>query len=517
MKGRYLHAFKDASRVAVMWISLVLATVAWGSIESGRDSLTEEGFIVKVSNPEGLEEFASRLGVNVNPLITYPNPSQEVLRVFGNYYVVSTTDKQQSERDRMLDLLKNLPYVEHLEPNTTVRVEPELESAGPDWTLHELDLFPYTPNDPFFPYQWDKVITETNWAWSLSTGSPDVTIALLDSGVDPDHPDLEANLVAGYNFLDNNANSADDNGHGTKIAGSAAAKIDNATGIAGVAGNTSIMPLKVVNSMGSMARSEEINAILYAADNGAQVINISARFSGPSTAEKASVEYAWNKGLFLCASAGNDGCYDPNHYPSAYEHVMSAGASTQEDTRASFSNYGSNVDVYAPGKSVWLTLMDGGYGTGTGTSYASPQIAGLAALIWSAYPEYTNREVWDAIILGADTIDSDEGKILRMNARKALGREHEEPGYVAEAQDDFFRASASGLQVGVMRFTYEVSQPTDYILRIFDVAGRTVYVQEGETVTQGQIECDPQLPPSVYFWLFKTEFGVDSGKIIFVE
>ena len=138
-------------------------------------------------------------------------------------------------------------------------------------------------------------------------------------------------------------------------------------------------------------------------------------------------------------------------------------------------------------------------------------------MIWSAYPEYTNREVWDAIILGADTIDSDEGKILRMNARKALGREHEEPGYVAEAQDDFFRASASGLQVGVMRFTYEVSQPTDYILRIFDVAGRTVYVQEGETVTQGQIECDPQLPPSVYFWLFKTEFGVDSGKIIFVE
>ncbi len=519
MKGCYLNSSKKASRVTVMWISLILATMAWGSVQSPDFPINNE-YIVRVSESSGLYEFAALAGGVVEPLISYPDASQEVLDAFGNYYVVSVSSNQQSSMDSLVNALSRLSVVQHLEINTVVNIDFGMESGQQMLPLDDPEPGPHAPDDPFFSYQWDKVVTETDWAWSTSTGSADVLIAILDTGVDPEHADLEPNLVPGYNFIDDDVNVVDDNGHGTKVAGVAAARINNAAGIAGVAGNASIMPLKVANSMGNIKRSDLVAAIVYAADNTVSVINVSAGFFGPSEAEKAAVEFAWEKGLCIVASAGNDDSYDLNHYPSTYEHVMSVGASTQDDARVDFSNYGENVDVYAPGKSVWVTLTGDGYGTATGTSYASPQVAGLAALVMSAYPEYSNQQVWDVIIAGADTIDTDKGKVLRINSRKAVEMESDsetETGIVAETGSAVFVSPVSSIQKGTLSFNYEVTQATDYTLRIFDAAGKAVYVRDGNAVSQGRIECAPELPEGAYFWIFLAGQGVASGKVVFLK
>jgi len=507
MLGRYL---KDACRVTVLWTNLALATAAGAvTITSGAEQL-----IVRTSDSQELEAFVLSADAAVEPLISYPNPSQEVLERFGDYYVV--TIPEHSGPASVLAALKAQPWVQTVEPNEVASLEPDLEFPQTLGALDEPEAEPYTPNDPLFSMQWDKTITQTTWAWSIATGSRDVVIAILDSGVDPDHADLEANLVDGYNFVDGNTDCTDDNGHGTRVAGAAAARIDNSKGIAGVAGNASIMPLKVVDAMGSVTRSDVVNAILYAVDNGAKVISMSVGFEGANSAEEDAVEYAWNKGLVLCASAGNDGRVAPEHYPSSYEHVISVGASTKEDTRADFSNYGSNVDVYAPGKSVWLTLPDGGYGTGSGTSFATPQVAGLAALVYSAHPEYTSREVWDAIIGGADTIATSEGTVLRINARKALdGNTPVEA--VNETRPKASSVSVSSVQSGTLRFSYETPTSTTYTLRIFDAAGNQVYRKSGKALGSGQIACELALSNGTYFWHFASEQGVQTGKVVFVR
>ena len=280
------------------------------------------------------------------------------------------------------------------------------------------------PNDPRFPSQWhhSKIITPS--AWETSAGSDEIPIAILDSGIDPDHPDLAAKIMAGYNFVANNNDTHDPRGHGTAVAGSAGAIGNNAEGVAGIAWNNPLMPLVVTDPSTGRARYSNISrAIIYAVDHGAKVVNISISGSSSSSTLNSAVNYAWDHGVLVFTSAGNSNTSAPV-YPAACTNSVAVGATDMSDNKASFSNYGDWIALTAPGVSILTTINGGGYGSKSGTSFASPVTAGLAALIWSANPQLTHQEILQilkstVVDLGVSGFDTKFGH-GRINAFSAM-------------------------------------------------------------------------------------------------
>lgn len=263
----------------------------------------------------------------------------------------------------------------------------------------------YVPNDPKYSSQWHLPTIEAPGAWDLTTDAQGVPIAIIDSGVDPTHPDLVGNLIAGYNFIGNNTDTQDVLGHGTAVAGSAAAMTDNATGVASVAGNSPIMPLVVLNANDSATYYDIARAINYAADQGVRIMNISIGGTSYSSTLQNAVNYAWDKGAVIIAAAHNYSTDTP-YYPAACTNVVAVSATTSSDTLASFSNYGNWIDISAPGTYILTTSRGGGYGNWNGTSFSSPITAGVAALILSANPSLTNVQVVDILTQSADDLGS---------------------------------------------------------------------------------------------------------------
>jgi hypothetical protein len=191
--------------------------------------------------------------------------------------------------------------------------------------------------------------------------------------------------MAGWNFLSGNTDTHDQMGHGSAVSGTVAAATNNLTGVAGVTWANPIMPLVVVDSTGYAYYSNIASAITYAADHGARIINISIGGTSPSSALQSAVNYAWNKGSVVFAAAGNSGSSTLN-YPAACDNVVAVSATEATDTLASFSNYGSWIDLSAPGNNILTTTNGGGYGSWWGTSFASPIAAGVGALALAARP-----------------------------------------------------------------------------------------------------------------------------------
>jgi subtilisin family serine protease len=260
-----------------------------------------------------------------------------------------------------------------------------------------------TPNDPSYASQWHLPRIAAPAGWDISTGSSSVDIAILDTGVDPGHPDLAGKLLPGFNFYTNTADGRDVYGHGTKVAGSAAAMANNGAGVAGVAWKNQILPLVISDSTGSATYSRMASAITYAVDHGARIINLSFGGTSSSSTLQNAVNYAWNKGAVIFASASNYNTSTP-YYPAACANVVSVAATDANDAKASFSNYGATIDVTAPGVSILTTTNGGGYGSVSGTSFSSPIAAGLGALILSVNPTLTNAQVVDIITRNADDI-----------------------------------------------------------------------------------------------------------------
>ena len=279
------------------------------------------------------------------------------------------------------------------------------------------------PSDVYYPSQWHLPKISAPEAWNISRGSDDEAIAIIDSGVDPSHPDLSNKLLPGYNFLGGNTDTRDVLGHGTAVAGAAAAVSDNLDGITGVAWENPVMPLVVLNSSNYATYYNIARAITYAADRGVRVINISIGGASPSSTLQNAVNYAWNKGAILFASAMNKATSAP-YYPAACANVMAVSATTSSDTPAGWSNYGDWVALSAPGESILTTSNGGGYGWRSGTSFSSPIVAGIAALIFSANPSLTNQDVADILMensddLGASGFDPYFG-FGRVNAHRSL-------------------------------------------------------------------------------------------------
>lgn len=264
------------------------------------------------------------------------------------------------------------------------------------------------PSDPYFSKQWAMSKDEVLKAWGITHGKSSTRIAILDSGIDKDHQDLAKKIVARKNF--SSSRTFDDRyGHGTHVAGTAAAATNNGIGVAGVGYDCSLMNVKVLNDRGAGYSSWIAKGIIWAADNGAKVINISLGQTEPSSVLEDAVNYAWNKGVVLVAAAGNDGL-STKHYPAAYANCIAVTATDSTDNKAVYSTYGDWVDLAAPGVEILSTLPNHrhaissyhNYGYLTGTSMAAPFVAGLAGLMWSTDYGVSNATVRSRIEEAAD-------------------------------------------------------------------------------------------------------------------
>jgi len=368
----------------------------------------------------------------------------------------SIDDLDDEDINSVVAEYKRLPEVEYAEPNYEINLDRASTTAEP-----------VTPSDPQFSEQWalanngqrggkQGADISAMRAWSVTTGSDKVVVAVLDSGVDYTHDDLAANIWVrpanmapyhdddlgtiddqhGYNAIDNSDDPMDDNGHGTHCAGIIGAEGGNDIGITGVNWKIQIMPLKFMNAGGSGTTKDAIEAINYVIDRkkaGVNVRVISASWG--STQKSAALEdvirKAYEAGILFVAASGNASVDNDRvpHYPSSYNvgNVISVAALDRNDQLASFSNFGAkSVAIAAPGVDILSTWLGNEYEEKSGTSMATPVVAGVAALIAAEDKDLSVDELRKRILASVDKLDSLKGKVAsggRINAAKAVGAE----------------------------------------------------------------------------------------------
>jgi subtilisin family serine protease len=288
--------------------------------------------------------------------------------------------------------------------------DPAVRAVEEDHRVH----LALTPNDTFWYLQWGPETVRAPAAWGLNSASQTVVVAVLDTGIDQQHDDLAGQLwvnpgeipgngqdddgnnyvddVHGWNVLDAGSNAIqDDHGHGTHVGGIIAARGNNGQGIAGMAWESRVMVVKVLDQYGDGYYSGLAAGLIYAADNGAQVANLSLGGTVSSQILQDAVNYAHAKGTLVVAATGNTN--SAVQYPAACDNVLAIAASTRHDERASYSCYGAETDLTAPGSSIYSTCNGGAYCFKSGTSMAAPHVAGLAALIYAQHPTLTPDQV----------------------------------------------------------------------------------------------------------------------------
>ena len=293
--------------------------------------------------------------------------------------------------------------------------QPDVEYAQPNYVYHLPDsaadydanvTLGSAPNDPYAYEQWNLRMIGAYDAWDITTGSADVRVAVIDTGVDLDHPDLAGKVVAQADVVSNDGSADDGDGHGTHVAGIIAANTNNYVGVAGVAPGIRLIAVDVFTGIGNNAyalTSDVIEGMQFASSNGADVINLSLGLYYRDTAYEQAVNAAVSQGILVVCAAGNDNTTTP-HYPSDFDAAVSVIATDWYDGRASYSNYGPGKDISAPGGDdeslpysgeslILSTYKDGGYRYIGGTSQAAPVVSGVAALILSVNPNLTVNEV----------------------------------------------------------------------------------------------------------------------------
>jgi subtilisin family serine protease len=363
---------------------------------------------------------------------------------------------------------RHLPDVEYAEPSYDIKLEPEIGNVAHYDSSAELAgrLAANTPNDPMFAQQWalnnagqgggvSGADISALSAWEKTKGSDKVVVAVLDSGVDYTHSDLINNIwvrppdlaaytdeelgefddVHGFSAVDGD-DPMDQNGHGTHCAGIIGAEGDNDEGIAGINWKVQIMPLKFMNANGSGTTADAIKAINYVIDRkraGVNVRIISASWGSTmkSKALEDAIRKAGDEGILFVAASGNSSADSDKspHYPAGYDlpNVISVAALNRNDELASFSNYGAkSVHVAAPGAEILSTWLKGSFEEHSGTSMATPLVAGEAALILSVNPNLSVKELRERIFKSVDKLDALNGKVAtggRINAAKAVKAE----------------------------------------------------------------------------------------------
>lgn len=343
------------------------------------------------------------------------------------------------------EYLKN-NLVEYIEKDAKLNIfSYEAQTAPYDKKAFELKAGKAKPNDTFYPLQWNMTSIDADKAWTVTTGNSNVIVAVIDSGVDPDHPDLQDNLlplidvlgetgerdVYGFGTSDVDYSGKDGNGHGTHVAGIIGAMVNNQKGVAGLAGNVKILPIKAANYDGGTSASIITRSIMKAIENKVKVINLS--IGGPKSegtqALKDAVDLAISKGIVFVSATGNEssrskGVIEDVTVPAAYTGVISVAAITDKDKVANYSNGGAEVEIVAPGGgglqsegakiySTWPTYktfegyrsgVNGPYAYLSGTSMACPHISAVAALLFAKFPNITGQQVRVRILANAKEI-----------------------------------------------------------------------------------------------------------------
>jgi len=389
-------------------------------------------------------EFSQELGsINVHDdggIATIGYPELDVIAALYNVHTITRflPSAKKPVDDTMYDLTRYylIEFPTEIDLHDVInayKTNPWIVSAEP----YYIRTSDYSPNDPFFNNQWGLLKLEAPVAFDYVTGSEDVVAGIVDSGVDTDHEDLAPNIWVnpgedldgngfieafernnvdddlngfvddfyGWNVWQNNNDIEDvgpDAGHGTHCASDVTAVTDNNAGVASLGWSARIMSAKAGDGLYVYASAA---GILYCANNGANVISLS--YGGPSyvSYEQNIINNAWNGGAIIFASAGNENNSLP-HYPSSYDNVISVAATNQSDQKASFSCYGSSVDISAPGVSIMGAIPGGFYAQWDGTSFSCPMSAGLACLILAAEPEWTNVQIMNQIFETCDDIDA---------------------------------------------------------------------------------------------------------------
>ncbi len=287
----------------------------------------------------------------------------------------------QSYFKAMRELSQN-PNVEYVEPNYVVKAK-------------------FVPNDPYYAFQWGNQMIRADLAWDKANlvKKSNVIVAVLDTGVNINHEDLKQVTIPGIDLADDKKSTNDVVGHGTHVAGIIAGQADNGTGISGIAPNSKIMPVKVLDDEGNGDDANIVEGIKYATDHGAQVINMS--LGGPGTSEvlQDAIDYATSRGVNVVVAAGNEN--GPIDTPGNCKGVITVGAIERNLKKADYSNYGNKLDVVAPGSDILSTYMDGkgpsGYTYFSGTSMATPFVSGVVALIKSVNPALSSQAVKEII------------------------------------------------------------------------------------------------------------------------
>jgi hypothetical protein len=356
-----------------------------------------------------------------------------------------------------------------------LRRDPDIEFAERDYIAHAS----LAVNDPYVVAgtEWHLAKIAADQAWDFTTGASNVVVAVLDSGVNAAHPDLAGRLLQGYDFVSNDSNPADDFGHGTAVTGTIVAAGNNGLGVAGVAFGCEVLPVKVMDASGSATHSCIAQGIEYAVQQGARVINLSLGGDFTSSTLQDAIDYAWSNNVVVVASAGNNGGTVPQ-YPAACDHVVGVAATEPDDSKAWFSSYGSWVALFAPGDNIWTTQRDltNAYGRWAGTSFSSPIVAGVAALVASANPSLSNTQIVNILEQTADDLGAPGFDSMfsfgRVNAFRAVA------SAAPQAAD---QNSSNGLGAAVPP-TVTVAGPTDAA-----ALGATVSLAATATAPSGSV------------------------------
>ncbi|MGH2358095.1 MAG: S8 family serine peptidase, partial [Candidatus Limnocylindria bacterium] len=366
-----------------------------------------------------------------------------------------------------------------------LRADPAVDYAEPDYVVHLADAGSeaVAVNDPLSANQYSLDRMMVRDAWSLATGASTL-VAVLDTGVQFGHPDLAGRTVPGHDFVNDDADASDDNGHGTWVSGVIAANANNGIGGAGVSWSDLILPVKIMSATGTGYTSDLTAGIMYAADRGARVINMSVGGFPYSQLTLDAVDYAWSRGAVLFGAAGNN-AREEVFYPASYGNVLSVSATQLDDELSSWSSHGPLNDLSAPGASVLTTNCEackpaegGPYTYISGTSFAAPNAAAVAALILARNPGWTNRQVVDQLLATADDLgypgwDSRYG-YGRVNAYRALGgappAPAASPGDALEPNNSLAASRLIGL--GTIRPSLHPAGDVDFVAVDVPRAGR---------------------------------------------
>ena len=371
------------------------------------------------------------------------------------YYILSFINPENNILS-ITDKINQLPLVEEVSFNYKMKafVTPNDTYYDTQWALNNTgQAISYNGNTVGTP----GADIDAERAWDITTGSSDVVIAILDTGIDLDHPDLQSGIVGGYDFVSNDSNANDGNMHGTACASIAAGRTNNLIGVSGICWDCSLMPVKVLSDDGYGDFDDIINGVVWASDNGAQVISMSLGGGGYVSSFDNAIDYAHDNGTIVISASGNDN--GSISYPAAYDNSLAVGAMSPCNERKSYSscdgenfwgsNYGNGLDFVAPGVRIHSATIGGYTTTFNGTSSACPHAAGVAGLIYSIAPGMPPSEVRlamqiNSVDIGSVGYDNQTGW-GRLNAYNAVSNLAEQPD--VEINVDSFNIEMSANQI----------------------------------------------------------------------